>query len=89
VVQFDDWCNANDSPVGNVHIRVMTGRAADTAAGIKATSAALPDHDAAEERIARALARLGKPAAGKLITDLLPQTPQIRSGDLGEILRRR
>jgi hypothetical protein len=40
---------------------------------------------AAEERVARVLARLGKPEAAKLIADQLPQTPQIRSGDLGEI----
>lgn len=85
MVQFGDWCNSTDSPVGNHHIRVMTGRAGDAAAGIQATAAALPGHYAAEEKIARALARLGKPAAAKLITDLLPQTPQIRSGDLGEI----
>ena len=51
----------------------------------QATAAAVPVHYAAEERIAGALARLGKPAAAKMITDLLPQTPQIRSGDLGEI----
>lgn len=85
MVQFSDWCNSADIPVGNHHVRVMTGRAADAAVGIQATAAALPGHYAAEEKIARALARLGKPAAAKLITDLLPQTPQIRSGDLGEI----
>lgn len=83
--QFGDWCDCTDSPVGNHHVRVMTGRAADAAAGIQATAAALRGHYAAEEKIAGALARLGKPAAAKLITDLLPQTPQIRSGDLGEI----
>ena len=45
----------------------------------------LSAHYAAEERIAAALARLGKATAAQMITDLLPQTPQIRSGDLGEI----
>ena len=66
-------------------VRVMTGRPADSATGIQVTAAIVPGHYASEEQIARALARLGKPAAAKLITDLLPQTPQIRSGDLGEI----
>lgn len=63
----------------------MTSRAADIQTGIQLSAAAVPVHYAAEERIARALARLGKPAAAQLITALLPHTPQLRSGDLGEI----
>lgn len=85
MVQFNDWCDSADTPLGNHHVRVMTGRPADAATGIQLTATAVPAHYAAEERIAAALARLGKPAAAKMITDLLPQTPQIRSGDLGEI----
>lgn len=85
MVQFNDWCDSADTPVGNHHVRVMTGRPADSAIGVQVTATAVPAHYAAEERIAGALARLGKAAAAKMITDLLPQTPQIRSGDLGEI----
>lgn len=85
MVQFNDWCDASDTPLGNHHVHVMTGRPADTPTAIQVTATALPTHYAAEERIARALARLGKVGAAKLITDLLPQTSQIRSGDLGEI----
>lgn len=85
MVQFDDWCDSADQQVGNHHIRILTGRSADAAAGIQRSAAAVPAHYASEERIARALARLGKPGAAQLITDLLPQTPNIRSGDLGEI----
>lgn len=85
MVQFNDWCDFADTPVGNHHVRVMTGRPADSATGIQVTATAVPAHYAAEERIAAALAKLGKAAAAKMITDLLPQTPQIRSGDLGEI----
>lgn len=85
MVKFNDWCNSADTPVGNHHLHIMMGRPADAAVGIQVTASAVPSHYAAEERIARALARLGKPKAAKVITDLLPQTPQIRSGDLGEI----
>lgn len=85
MVQFNDWCDSADTPLGNNHVRVMTGRPADAATGIQATATVVPSHYAAEERIAAALARLGKAAAAQMITDLLPQTPQIRSGDLGEI----
>lgn len=85
MVQFNDWCDSADTPLGNHHVRVITGRPADAATGIQVTATAVPAHYAAEERIAAALARLGKAAAAQMITDLLPQTPQIRSGDLGEI----
>ncbi|WP_417606151.1 Hachiman antiphage defense system protein HamA [Oceanimonas baumannii] len=85
MVHFNDWCYSADTLLGNHHVRVMTARTADVATGVQVTAAAIPIHYAAEERIARALARLGKPSAAKMITDLLPQTPQIRSGDLGEI----
>jgi hypothetical protein len=84
-MQFEDWCDFADTPVGNHSVRVMTARPADTALGVQLTAAAVPAHYTAEERIAAALARLGKPAAAQMITDLLPETPQIRSGDLGEI----
>jgi hypothetical protein len=45
----------------------------------------VPAHYASEEQVARALARLCKPAAAALIESKLPTTKQIRSGDLGEI----
>ena len=63
----------------------MTGRPTHAAVAIQTTAAVVPTHYASEERIARALQRLGKPAAAQLIIDSLPQTAQIRSGDLGEI----
>ena len=85
MVHFNDWCKSADTAVGNHHLRIMTGRPADSAVGIQVTASAVPSHYAAEERVARILARLGKPEAAKLIADLLPQTSQIRSGDLGEI----
>jgi hypothetical protein len=63
----------------------MTGQAAKIATGIQATAAIVPGHYASEEQVARALARLGKPAAAALIEGKLPTTKGIRSGDLGEI----
>jgi hypothetical protein len=63
----------------------MTGQAASLPTGIQATAAIVPGHYASEEQVARALARLGKPAAAALIQGKLPTTKAIRSGDLGEI----
>lgn len=63
----------------------MTGQPASLTTGIHATAAIVPGHYASEEHLARALARLGKPAAAALIQNKLPATKAIRSGDLGEI----
>lgn len=52
---------------------------------ITETAAVVPGHYASEEQVARAFARLGKPAAAALIQGKLPTTKAIRSGDLGEI----
>ncbi|HEY6644516.1 Hachiman antiphage defense system protein HamA [Povalibacter sp.] len=85
MLQFDGWCLSVDHPVGDHFCRVMTGQAANLPAGIGATAAIVPGHYASEEHVARALARLGKPAAAALIQGKLPTTKAIRSGDLGEI----
>lgn len=85
MAQFNDWCLWVDEQVGNHFRRVMTGQAATLPTGIQATAAILPGHYASEEQVARALARLGKPAAAELIQGKLPTTKAIRSGDLGEI----
>ncbi|MGO4704119.1 Hachiman antiphage defense system protein HamA [Dyella sp. 2RAB6] len=85
MVQFDDWCISVDAPIGVHYRRVMTGQVASLGVGIQATAAIVPSHYASEEHVARALARLGKPAAAALIESKLPTTKQIRSGDLGEI----
>lgn len=85
MAQFDAWCISVDAPMGNHFRRVMTGQVASLGVGIQATAAIVPSHYASEEHVARALARLGKPAAAALIESKLPTTKQIRSGDLGEI----
>ena len=85
MVPFYDWCDSADMPLGNHHVRVMTGRLGDIATGIQMTARAIPAHYTTEARIATALAKLGKTAAAHMLSDLLPQTAQIRSGDLGEI----
>lgn len=85
MVQFNDWCSSADGKVGAHFRRVMTGQAMNLAVGIQATAAAVPAHYASAEQVARALARLGKPAAAALIESKLPTTKTIRSGDLGEI----
>ena len=85
MARLNDWCLSQDEQVGNHFRRVMTGQTAALPIGIEATAAIVPAHYASEEHVARALARLGKPEAAKLIEAKLPTTKAIRSGDLGEI----
>ncbi len=59
MVPFYDWCDSTDMPLGNHHVRVMTGRPGDIATGIQMTARAIPAHYTTEERIAAALAKLG------------------------------
>lgn len=46
----------------------------------------IPSHYTSESRIAHLLEKLGKQKAAAYLRDKLPETPKIRSGDLGEIL---
>jgi hypothetical protein len=85
MAKFTDWCVPVDTLVGNHFCQVMTGAPASLSNGIEATAAIVPGHYASEEQVARALVRLGKPAAAELIQSKLPTTKAIRSGDLGEI----
>ncbi len=85
MARFHEWCLSVDEPVGGHFRRVMTAQAGGLATGVQATAAIVPNHYAAEEQVARALARLGKSAAAKLIEGKLPTTKALRSGDLGEI----
>ncbi|MBV8660450.1 MAG: DUF1837 domain-containing protein [Burkholderiales bacterium] len=85
MAQFNDWCSTIDLNVGNHRLRVLTGNPDDLAVGIQATAAVIPGHYVDATRIARALNRLGKPAAAAKLQTKLPTTKQIRSGDLGEI----
>ncbi len=85
MVQFNDWCANADTPVGAHTLRIVTADPARRGLGIGVTAAAVPGHYAAEEHVARMLARLGKPQAAAFIEGKLPTTKQIRSGDLGEI----
>jgi hypothetical protein len=87
VAQFNDWCLSVDERVGNHFRRVMTAQAASLATGIQATAVIVPVHYASEEQVARALARLGKPATAALIQGKLPTTIESISGPCSLDLR--
>jgi hypothetical protein len=86
MVQFNDWCSAEDSNVGPHTLRVLSGDPANLNIAIAAIAVVVPTHYAAEEQVSRVLARLGKPAAAAFVQGKLPTSKSIRSGELGEIL---
>lgn len=86
MAKFNEWCTATATVVGSHEVRILDGDPTKVDVAIEAIAALVPSHYAAEERIARLLARLKKPEAAKFIEEKLPTTKQIRSGDLGEIL---
>lgn len=51
-----------------------------------AVAAVVPSHYASDKRTAKLLKRLGKAKAAAYLKEKLPKSPQVRSGDLGEIL---
>lgn len=83
---FSDWCDENEEEVGDHQLYLLTARTAQLNTGRDAAALAVPVNYASEERIADLLVRLGKPASAAFIRQKLPEGPQIRSGDLGEIL---
>jgi hypothetical protein len=86
MVQFKDWCDAEDANAGAHPVRLLSADPARLHTGVAETAAILPTHYAAEERVAGILRRLGKPAAAEFVESKLPTSKSIRSGDLGEIL---
>lgn len=82
---FNSWCVTTSSQIGSHTCTIMTAQEACISTAIQATAAIVPEHYASEEKVARALSRLGKLAAAELIQNQLPTTKSIRSGDLGEI----
>lgn len=85
MIKFDNWCDSVCIQIKNHKINVITSRPADKQTGIDLTANLVPSHYIAENRVARALERLGKTQAAKMLTELLPEDKKIRSGDLGEI----
>ena len=86
MINYDKWCDSAQANIKNHEIRILTGRDADRDQAISLIAKKVPSHFASEEHLARVLKKLGKAKAAKFIEDKLPQTDNIRSGDLGEIL---
>ncbi len=83
---FNDWCAPTATAVGAHQLRVLAERDGVRPNIMPRLGAAVASHYEAPERLAARMARVGFEKAAQLLRSLLPQTANMRSGDLGEIL---
>jgi hypothetical protein len=86
VTQFDKWCTAVTTPVGNWELKVLTADPGQINFAVKAISEAIPGQYTSEDRLADIMRKLGKAKTAKVIETSLPSSNAVRSGDLGEVL---
>jgi hypothetical protein len=84
--KLTDWCTIKSQKVGKHDLTVLELENGKFDVGRDAVAATLPSHYASDKRTAKLLARLGKAKAAAYLKGKLPKSPQVRSGDLGEIL---
>ena len=86
MITFADWCYRTERKVNGHSLTILNDVKKKLPAAVDKIAAVVPTHYAADERIARVLARLGKHRAAEYVRQKLPESKSIRSGDLGEIL---
>lgn len=86
MTKLKSWCVASSEIVANHPLHFFEADAGKEPTAIASIAKSIPKHYASRKRIAGLLARLGKPEASNYLQLKLPQTKQIRSGDLGEII---
>lgn len=86
MTKFAEWCSESEIQIASHKLLVLIAKSAKQSHAIKLIAKAVPNYYAAPDRIAGLLIRLGRPAVAKYVTEKLPTSLSIRSGDLGEIL---
>ena len=83
---YENWFAISTEDVNGHDYKTVNLVASDLEPVVNEIAQVVPNHYIAPESIARALERLGKPAAAKKLRTKIPQKKIMRSGDLGEIL---
>ncbi|TPI22524.1 Hachiman antiphage defense system protein HamA [Mesorhizobium sp. B4-1-1] len=86
MTKITDWCTIKSEKVGKHHLTVLELESGKFDVASDTVAAVVPSHYASDERTAKLLKRLGKTKAAAHLKEKLPKSPQVRSGDLGEIL---
>lgn len=85
MANFEDWCDSTERNISDHYLQSIKARDAEFMFGVQVMAALIPEHYASSRNIANAFEALGKPGLAAYIAGKLPETKQIRSGDLGEI----
>ena len=86
MTRFTEWCSQNEIPSAKHKLQVFVANPAKRDHAVTVVAASIPDNYSSPKRIAGLLSRLGRAAVAKYITEKLPTSLAIKSGDLGEIL---
>jgi len=86
MLSFNDWSDDEEEEVNGHQLTSISVSGESSEIAKEILAAVVPEHYAAPDRLADILRKLGKPAVAKYVETLLPNTPSLRSGDLGEIL---
>lgn len=85
-MKFQESCETTDEVVNGHTLKVLVLRDREFDTACKLVANVVPSHYASPKRMVAILEKLGKERAAAYLRQKLPQNPNIRSGDLGEIL---
>ena len=85
-MNFEDWCDRHASIINGHHLNILSSSKHHFPRACASIASVLPTHYASPDQLAHILATLGNMAAAEYLRTKFPQSPQARSGDLGEVL---
>lgn len=86
MTRFKEWCSQEEIPSANHKLEVLTAIPSKRDHAVAVVAASVPENYTSPDRIAGLLSRLGRAEVAKHLSDKLPTSLSIMSGDLGEIL---
>lgn len=88
MTRFAEWCTEIAVGCSAPHSHTMlTADASKFDASVAIVADVIPDHFLSPSRLAEMFARLQRHEVAKLIQNRLPESAQLKSGDLGELGR--
>lgn len=87
MTSFAEWCTEVDVAAAAPHRqKMLTADPAKVTAAATIVAGVIPDHYIMPGRLAGLFSRLGRSEVAEFIETKMPTSPQIKSGDLGEVL---
>lgn len=87
MTRFSEWCTEIDvASTGSHRQKMLCADPEKVMAAVTIVAGVVPDHYVMPGRLAGLFSRLGRSAVAEFIATKMPTSPQIKSGDLGEVL---